>query len=217
MKEAFGYLRVSGFGQVNRDGPIRQRAAITAYCRAHGLKVKQWFEEEGVSGTVAGEERPAWQSMITELLADGVKIVIIEKLDRFARDLMVQENMLGDLRKNGFELISTLEPDLCSDEPTRKLVRQIMGSIAEYDKSMLVIKLRASRIRKRAAQGWCEGRKRFGTRPGELQIINRMKELRAQGLSFAKVAEVLNAEGLKPSGGNRWYFSSVQQTLKHAS
>ena len=40
------------------------------------------------------------------------KIVLVEKLDRLARDLMVQETIIGDLRKNGFELISVMEPDL---------------------------------------------------------------------------------------------------------
>jgi DNA invertase Pin-like site-specific DNA recombinase len=41
------------------------------------------------------------------------KIVIIEKLDCLARDLMVQETILSDLMRQGFEVISVCEPDLC--------------------------------------------------------------------------------------------------------
>ena len=55
---------------------------------------------------------------------------------------MVQETIVADLLKSGFELISACEPDLCSDDPSRKLVRQVFGAIAEYDRAMTVPKLR---------------------------------------------------------------------------
>jgi DNA invertase Pin-like site-specific DNA recombinase len=92
------------------------------------------------------------------LHADGVKLVLVEKLDRLARDLMVQESILRDLRNDGFSLVSVMEPDLCSDDPTRKLMRQILGAFAEYEKSLIVAKLRGARQRTRAKEGRCEGR-----------------------------------------------------------
>jgi DNA invertase Pin-like site-specific DNA recombinase len=54
-------------------------------------------------------------------------VVIIEKLDRLARDLMVQETIIADLRKHGFRLVSVAEPNLMANDPTRILVRQMMG------------------------------------------------------------------------------------------
>jgi DNA invertase Pin-like site-specific DNA recombinase len=53
---------------------------------------------------------------MTALHANGVRTVIIEKLDRLACDLMVQETIIADLRKNGFELVSAAEPDLMANE-----------------------------------------------------------------------------------------------------
>jgi hypothetical protein len=38
---------------------------------------------------------------------------------------MVQETIVGDLRKNGFELLSVAEPDLCSDDPTSEEIAVI--------------------------------------------------------------------------------------------
>ena len=61
-------------------------------------------------------------------VSNGTKLVLVEKLDRLARDLMVQETIIGDLRKNGFDLISVMEPDLLQDDPSRKLMRQIFGN-----------------------------------------------------------------------------------------
>lgn len=78
-----------------------------------------------------------------------------------------QETIVGDFRKHGFELVSVSEPDLCSDDPCRKLVRQVFGAIAEYGRAMIVLKLHAARQRKRQREGRSEGRKPFGHRAGE--------------------------------------------------
>lgn len=213
MTKAYGYLRVSGKDQIEGDGFPRQRAAIESYARSHGLRIVQWFEEKGVSGTIA--DRPAFQAMMLALLADGVRVVIIEKLDRLARDLMVQETIIGDLRKQGFELISTCEPDLCSDDPSRKLVRQIFGAIAEYDRAMIVLKLRAARDRKRIKTGRCEGRKAFGSLPHERTILKRMRELDRQGLAYSAIAIQLNSEGHKTQTGSQWFPATVSRTLAY--
>ena len=133
--------------------------------------------------------------MMQALHGNGVKLILVEKLDRLARDLMIQETIIGDLRKYGFELVSVAEPDLCRDDPTRKLMRQIFGAISEYEKTMIVIKLRGARQRKKARTGRCEGRKPYGHYPGEKSVVERMRALRKEGLGFDRLAVRLNEEG----------------------
>jgi DNA invertase Pin-like site-specific DNA recombinase len=106
-------LRLLRKGQVEGDGFDRHREAIAGYAAAHGIEIVRFFQEEGVSGTKDLENRPALHELMVALLSNGVGTVVIEKLDRLARDLMVQETILGDMRKNGFELLSVAEPDLC--------------------------------------------------------------------------------------------------------
>ena len=74
------------------------------------------------------------------LHADGVKLVLVENLSRFARDLMVQEWILHDLTRKGWQLVSVDQPDLCSNEPSRVLMRQMMGAFFQYEKAMIVAK-----------------------------------------------------------------------------
>src|SRR6202023_394641 len=105
--------------------------------------------EEGVTGSTESMERPAWSALMVALHADGVQTVIIEKLDRLARDLMVQEATIADLRKHGFTLISVAEPDLMATDATRVLMRQLMGAVGQYDKTQIVAKLRGARMRKK--------------------------------------------------------------------
>ncbi len=213
MNRAFGYVRVSGKGQVDGDGPERQELAIREYAKAHGLEVVEVFMDGGVSGTV--EDRPALADMMVSLEQNGhgIKTVIIEKLDRLARDLMVQEGIIRDFQQHGIELISAIEgADLLSNDPTRKLVRQVLGAIAEYDKQMLVLKLRAARRRVKARQGKCEGRKSTQElNPGIIAEIGMLRRLNKAGKRrpWNEVAEALNARGHKTATGKPWTGPNV--------
>lgn len=214
MRNAFAYLRVSGKGQLDGDGFARQTQAIQKYASANDLTIAETFEEQGVSGTKELDDRPALQDLLAALKEGDIRVVIIEKLDRLARDLMVQETILSDLIKQGFEVVSVCEPDLCSTDPSRVLVRQIFGAIAQYDRAMTVLKLRGARQRKKAKEGRCEGRKAFGARSGEGQAIQRMRELRLEGMAVDRIAAQLNAEGIASRMGKGWHGMSVSRILK---
>ena len=213
MVKAFAYLRVSGKGQISGDGFPRQMKAIQEYAGLHQITIVKVFREEGVTGTKETMDREAFAEMMTRLHSNGVRTIIIEKLDRLARDLMVQEATIADLQKHGFTLLSVAEPDLMASDPTRILMRQLMGAVAQYDKSQIVLKLRGARMRMRAKQGRCEGRKPYGFYNGEEAVIERMKALRATGLGFDRVAAQLNAEELKTRTGARWHGLVVNRIL----
>ena len=213
MTRAFAYLRVSGKGQVKGDGFPRQSQAIKAYAATHDLKIVQVFREEGVTGTKESMDRPAWAAMITAILENGVRTIVIEKLDRLARDLMVQEATIADLEKNGITLVSVAEPDLMASDPTRILMRQLMGAVAQYDKSQIVLKLRAARIRKRATAGRCEGRKPFGRDEAEKAVLTRMQDLRSEGMGFDRIAERLNTDKVPTRTGRPWHGVVVNRIL----
>jgi DNA invertase Pin-like site-specific DNA recombinase len=213
MTKAFAYLRVSGKGQVEGDGFTRQLTAIKRYAAEHDVKIVRVFREEGVSGTVESADRPAWAEMMAVLHSNGVRTVVIEKLDRLARDLMVQETIIADLRRNGFTLLSVAEPDLMANDPTRVLMRQLMGAVAEYDKNTIVAKLRGARMRKRAKEGRCEGRKPFGYYEGEAEALARIAALRNEGLGFDRIAARLNAEGVPTRTGKPWHGVVVNRIL----
>jgi DNA invertase Pin-like site-specific DNA recombinase len=111
MSKAYAYLRVSAKAQVNGDGFPRQLEAIRRYAKTNDIRLEQIFRDEGVSGTRDAVDRPAFIEMLAALHSNGTKLVLIEKLDRWARDLTVQETILAELRKNRFDLVSVEEPD----------------------------------------------------------------------------------------------------------
>lgn len=213
MVKAFSYLRVSGKGQVSGDGFPRQRAAIKAYAKTNGFTVVREFADEGVSGAIETTNRAAFSEMVATLHSNGVRTVIVEKLDRLARDLMVQEAALSYFSQHGFTIVSVAEPDLMATDPSRTAFRQMMGVFAQYDKSMIVLKLAGSRMRKRAQTGRCEGRKPFGDRPGEDGIKARMSELRAEGMGFDRIAAKLNEEQVPTRTGKPWHGVVINRIL----
>lgn len=213
MTKAFGYIRVSGDSQIDGDGFPRQTAAIKAYAKQHDIRIVKTFREEGVTGTMESMNRPAWAEMMLALLSDGVKVIIVECLNRLARTLMVQEKAVADLQKEGFTLVSVAEPDLMSSDPGRIAFRQMIGIFSEYDKSQIVLKLKAARMRKRAKEGRCEGRKPYGHYDGEPEIVERAKALRATGMGFDRIASRLNAEGVPTRTGGRWHGLVINRIL----
>lgn len=214
MTKAFAYLRVSGKSQIDRDGFTRQLMNIKSYAKAHNIDVVDVFQEKAVPGTTELRDRPALVTLLDILKVNGTKLVLIERLDRLARDLIVQETIIADFRRRGLELVSVMEPDLLRDDPDTKLRRQIYGAMAEHTKAIAVTQLRGARQRMKAATGRCEGRKPYGFRSGETDVLERMYELRQSGMSFDKIASVLNLENLVPrTPGKRWHGYSVNQIL----
>ncbi len=211
---AFAYLRVSGKGQLEGDGFPRQGLAVQKYAKANRIDVVRTFREEGVSGKNELEKRPALQELLEALHSNGVRLVLIEKLDRLARDLMVQESILADFKRNGFEIRSVAEPDLCSDDPSRKLMRQILGAFSEYERQTIVTKLRCARQRMKVKLGRCEGQHPFGSRVGEPEAIRMMQELRQSGLSYQSIALSLDAAGHKPRYSGKWNPIVVNRLLR---
>lgn len=212
--KAFGYIRVSGLGQVDGDGFTRQREAITAFCGRSNLEIVRWFEERGVSGTTEGDCRAAWVDMMAAIQDNGVRTVVVERLDRLARDLMVQEHIIEDVKKRGVDLRSVCEPDLCSNDPTRILFRQIMGAIAQYDKTMIVLKLRGARQRMKRNGERCEGRRPYGWYEGEKLTLQRILEYGGRGLHWADIAHTLNAGGAFTRSGRPWLPNTVRRILE---
>jgi DNA invertase Pin-like site-specific DNA recombinase len=133
---------------------------------------------------------------------------------------MVQEVIVGQCVKAGVRVLTADGVDLTNDgdDPTRRLIRQVLGAVSEFEKRVIVLKLRAARERKRARGERVEGVKPYGHFPAEQAVIDRMRQLRrkpAKGrrLSVAGIAAQLNAEGHTNRAGRPWSAQMVHHVL----
>ncbi|HDZ69309.1 MAG TPA: hypothetical protein ENH43_02700 [Phycisphaerales bacterium] len=220
-KKALTYLRVSGRGQINKGGFPRQRETIRKYAKAHTLEIVGEYRDEGVSGTKELEHRQGLAALLDHIEANGVQVVLVECADRLARDLMVSEVILGQFRDLGVSVIAAdSDVDLTTgdDDPTRTLIRQVLGAVSQFEKSVIVLKLRAARERTKRKTGRCEGRKPYGYYPGEDKIIKRIKELyrKPHGekrMGFRTIARKLNEERIPTRSGVPWSDTQIKSIL----
>ena len=92
-------------------------------------------------------------------------------------------------------------------------MRQIFSAIAEYERALIVLKLRGARERMKVRTGRCEGRKPFGMLPGESDTLAIMRRLRTvEQRTYAQIAEGLNDAGIPTRSGVPWRISTNRTT-----
>ena len=213
------YLRVSGKGQIRGHGLTRQRDRIARFAKASRTEIVDEFADRGVSGTNELAHRKGLAALLDRLETNGIRIVLVESADRLARDLMVQEVILSQFRIAGVAVLTASGVDLTDDrDPTKKMIRQVLGAVAEFDKNITVLKLRAARERIRKRQGTCEGRKPFGYYEGETEVVREIMRMRRKPrgerrrrMSWDSIAACLNETGHSTRTGRKWIGATVRR------
>ena len=229
--KVFAYLRVSDISQVVKGGLDRQIKTIEDFCNQQGYVIERIYKDEGISGTkgisnINSEiiDRPAFSDMVADIKSNGVRTVLVESLDRLARELRIQEQILFYLASQDIELYSANTGEnvtqAIKSDPMKKALVQIQGVFAELDKSQLVRRLRKGKDKVKAEKGKCEGRKHYGEKSEiERAIIKRITYMRRKSkcqkrpTSFQKIANVLNDEGIKTILGNKWTASGIKNVI----
>ena len=118
--EVVGYMRTSSATNVGdgKDSEARQRKAIEGYAQASGAVIVDWFYDAAVSGADPIEARPGFAELLARIADNGVRTIIVETANRFARDLMVQEVGYAMLRSLGGALASLSEQSGSSAQRT---------------------------------------------------------------------------------------------------
>ena len=215
ITQAYGYLRVSSEGQEDGDGWDRQERAVRAFSDRMGIEVLD-LAKDAYTGTEA--DRPELAALFLKMAETGVRVMIVERMDRVARDIVVSEVLIREMQAQGITLIEAASGLVMTDsdsiecDPTRKLIRQLLAVIAEFDKDSLVGKLRSARRAKARETGRpVEGRKRYGYPKNDPEattleqgVLLRMLKLWDAGLTGKQIADVLNEEGTYNRKSQPW-------------
>ena len=182
------------------------------------MAIVDWFYDAAMSGADPIEARPGFAALLAHIAGNGVRTIIVETANRFARDLMVQEVGFAKLWDLGVTLIAADSPSsFLDDGPTSKLIRQILGAVSEFDKAMIVAKLKGARDRVRRMQGKCEGRKAYAEREGGQELVATVRQLRGnpngRPKSLRKIAADLAERGYVTPSGRHYSASAVASML----
>ncbi|MBU2648156.1 recombinase family protein [bacterium] len=231
--KAVGYARVSGKGQVEGYGIERQADSIQTFADKNEYQIVEIYREEGISGIAEEADRPAFKEMLVSVIRQKIGFIIIEGMDRLARELRVQENLCVYIASKGIQLISANTGEnitkAIEGDPMKKALIQIQGVFAELDKNQIVRKLRNGRNKARLeneqtqkiltlkGRGKCEGRKSY--KEMNQQLIETAKKFyrkprNGTRLSLLKISEKLYELGFMTSKGKPFSASQVKRLVE---
>ena len=207
-KYAVAYYRTSSATnvRVDKDSLKRQKEAVAEYAKSNKIEIVREFYDAAVSGADPIDAREGFSDLLAYMSGNGARMILCENASRFARDLTVQLTGHSKLMDLGYELIPADAPTHSTDDtPTAQMVRSILGAVSEFEKSSLVAKLKAARVRKRKETGRCEGRKPLvETNPDlvrEARRLRRANPVTGKRKSYQRVANELFELGFATANG----------------
>jgi|SRR5579884_232430 len=169
------YARVSTSNGV--QDPELQLRELRDFATRRGWQICEEFVDRM---TGSKDSRPALNALMTGAQRRNFDAVLCWKLDRWGRSLRHLVNSIADLEALGVAFIS-LRDNLDLSTPTGRLMFQILGAMAEFERSLIQERVCAG-LRHARAKG-----KRLG-RPRKPLDHDRIAELRASGASLRAIA-----------------------------
>lgn len=207
LLRAVSYRRVSTEDQAASGlGLEAQATAIDAAVVARGwAPLAATFTDNGISGKVAPDARPALSEALTMLDNGEADVLVVAKLDRLTRSMGALSTLLERADRARWSLI-ILDADVDTTTAGGRLVANVLGSVAEWERMIIAERTKAALAAKKAAG------KRLG-RPiiMDPEIRETVAELRADGLSLAKVTDELTNRGMVNGQGRPFTRSAIQK------
>lgn len=176
MSRIFAYCRVSTVDQHNDNQILKIEES--------GYKVEPHrVITEKISGSVAAMSRPKFKTLVEDKLEKGDTLVVL-KLDRLGRDNIDLQKTIEELSAKGIRVVSLDLPvqDLSTSEG--KLMLQLFGAFAEFERNRIIERTQAGLNRAKA-----DGKK-LG-RPKATNTTKKVQSLKDQGLTQKVVSEQL--------------------------
>jgi DNA invertase Pin-like site-specific DNA recombinase len=222
---AIGYIRVSTIQQSDHGVSLEaQDERLRAYCTVAGLSLVNVVCESAVSGSVPLSDRPAGAQLLAAVRRDVAHVVTL-KLDRLFRDAedALRQTRLWDKDGVSLHLIDFNGAAISSGSAMGRMMLTMLAGFAEFERNLIAERTSAALShKKRHLQVFNHepfGYRREGSSlmcvPEEKAVVCRVKLLRSEGLTLARIARGLNDEGVSTKRpGGKWYPSTVRNLLE---
>lgn len=175
--------RVFGYGRVSTVEQTSENQLLAIRNAGYEVQDSRWLSEV-VSGSVSAMERPVFSNLVLNKLEAGDTLVVL-KLDRLGRDNIDVQNTVSMLCQKGIKLVCLDLPVSNLSSPEGKLMLQLMGAFAEFERN---------RIRERTTEGLARAKaegKKLG-RPEATGTTEQVQKCKADGLSQSETARALD-------------------------
>lgn len=179
-KQVALYARVSTDGQTTEN----QLQELRKVAKRNGWHIAQEFVDHGISGAKGRDQRPSFDEMLKAVTRKEVEVVMSWSVDRLGRSLQHLIGFLDELHSKKVDLYLH-QQGIDTGTPAGKMLFQLLGVFAEFERSMIRERINAGLARAKA-QGKKLGRPRVS-----LTVENKIKKLRSTGKGIRKIASEL--------------------------
>jgi len=175
------YARVS----TDKQRVDMQLTELRQFAARSGWSIYEEYIDQNFSG--GNTKRPAFTAMMDAARKRKFDLLLVWKLDRLSRSLKDLIVTLDELGSCGIDFVS-YDNNLDTSTPTGKLVFQIVGAVAEFEKEI---------IRERVVAGLAAARnkgKRLGRPPISKYVYDQGLKMRAEGMSYRNIGKVLDVD-----------------------
>ncbi|MBR3721610.1 MAG: recombinase family protein [Selenomonadaceae bacterium] len=214
------YARYSSDNQ--RDESIdAQVRAIEEFAKGNGIIILEKYIDRAKSATT--DKRPEFQRMMREVKNLGVQLVIVQKLDRFARNRSDSIGYRAKLQGMGIKLFSILEP-FDDEQPENIILQAVLEAMGEFYSRNL-----AREVRKGLKENALKCKHTGGYAPlgynvdpnTKLLVVNEQEaeavrmifQMTIDGASYETIARALKQAGFKTKAGNDFGKNSIYEIL----
>lgn len=211
------YARVSSEGQRDNTSLQTQREAMIEYCERFHHTMVGYYEDVESAASMDQREGFKW-AMRTVQAVDGL---LVYRLDRMTRSVIDGERLKVELAKQGKALLAVCETvDLESESGS--FMYTISTAVAELERKRLLKRAYAGRQAKKAVGGYIGGQPPYGfvchkgtllEHPFEQSMILKIKEMYAEGYSYAGIARWLNENNIASKHRKGWRYLTVKRVL----
>ena len=224
--KAVGYIRVSTVKQKDEGVSLKdQREKIKNYCNLKDLELKEIVADEGVSAGIPLREREGGQELLDKVDDGEVDVIVSVKLDRLFRDAIdcLQNTKNWDNQGVALHLLDLGGNTLDTSSPMGRMFLTMSAGFAEMEKNLIQQRTKnALKYKKENKESYSPtptGYDRKGDNitenKQELKKVKLIKQLRSEGLSYNKIAKLLNQLGLKTKNNKKFYAASVSYIYKN--
>jgi DNA invertase Pin-like site-specific DNA recombinase len=200
-----------------------ENKAVQAWAAKKRHRIVAVFQDDVAVGL---DQRSGLAAAMAALGQSAVDGVVVSRLAGLDDDIVIQEQLLAEIRKLGAR-VHSLNPDEATElgrtpaDPSRQIVRQVLKAAAGNERQIAALRS-AARTPTGPRQG---GSPPFGYRaedgqlvpdPVEQAALARIAELREEGATLREIARVLEAEGHRTKRAERWHPESIRRIAKRA-
>ena len=200
------------------EGQIRE---CTAYAEKNGITIVKHYIDRAISAKT--DNRPEFQQMIKDSDKKLFDIVLVWKLDRFARNRYDSARYKTQLKKNGVKLMSATE--VISEGPEGIILESVLEGYAEYysaDLSEKVIRGMTENALKGKFTGGAipfgyiiNADHRFEIDPLTAPFVAETFQRYNDGQTMREIRDWLNEKGVKNQRGGLMTFNTIQHMLNN--